>query len=193
MENQKAEEMLKIILSGAYTKVLEFIYSKNKDKFDKIKCYRCRANCCTDLVPIPLALLEKHSELLKVFKGAIKKCQFMTVAENMELPAPKGYIYVQTPDHKCAFLDRKTCKCKIYEDRSVICKAYPISMMTSIECNAIKKSFEEKLDIDTEKVTKIIKETVELAEKEGYFLGNIRLDSEKSESKEIREVSTQGE
>lgn len=182
-DSTRADEMLKVISSGGYTAMLDIIYEDNKHLFESVKCYRCKAKCCRDTVALPVDLLEKHKDIET--ETETSRCQMLNLIDiKQEIPAPKGYIFVQTPDRKCVFLDRKTNKCRVYEERSIICKCYPFNMQLSFECNAVKPNFDSKIKVDSEKIMKVTQELIADADKNGYYIGDQLVMAEEPEVKE---------
>jgi Fe-S-cluster containining protein len=72
--------------------------------------HHCKAECCRE-VPLPKALVEKHQDLLP----RDTHCIYIT---------DKGKYILRKPDGYCGFLDSETYTCKIYHERSELCKGY---------------------------------------------------------------------
>jgi Fe-S-cluster containining protein len=78
------------------------------------KCIEgCKAECC-GIVPIPKELAKKHEKMAQV-----KAMEIMPFGNNDIVPL--------TEDAFCIFLDRKTKKCVIYEERPEVCRRYGLA------------------------------------------------------------------
>jgi Fe-S-cluster containining protein len=81
--------------------------------------FKCKERCgdCCCIVNMPETLINKHRDKFQV--PILKE-------ERVEKFGQEREIRLETKDQMCAFLDRKTRKCAIYEDRPKVCKDYGI-------------------------------------------------------------------
>ncbi len=92
--------------------------------------FTCREGCgeCCGIVPIPKEIAGKTEHLAQI--------------KPKKIFASGNDLYVITPDMKCVYLDRKTKKCAIYEDRPRICRLYGLT--SRLPCPYIKKNGEKR-------------------------------------------------
>ncbi len=69
---------------------------------------KCKSECC-QMVPIPIEILRSQKDL---------------ASKSKLIPFNKHKAIVQTEEGYCAFSDRETGLCKIYNERPEICKKY---------------------------------------------------------------------
>lgn len=167
--SENAEKMLRVLASGGQELTLNILYSDNKEKFDNTKCYRCKSVCCKDTTPLPIDLLKKHNI---TGDNVVHRILY---PDGNELPAPKGHLFVLNSESgKCVFLE--SGKCKIYDERPIFCKCYPISLWDNYHCNGVSKHFLSNLKIDTARIEKGVEELIRVAEKDGFYIGDVKIE-----------------
>ncbi len=104
-----------------------------------IDCSKCpdRGSCCGP-IPFKEDFIEKHKDKIQI--KISKKFQ------------DKLGIYLLTEDMGCVFLNRKTRKCMIYEERPEICKAYGEVDNIRIMCPYFKKNGNPRSEAQRKKI-----------------------------------------
>ncbi len=71
---------------------------------------KCKAECCSDLTPLPKGLIDKHQE--KVVNCSIEKKEVYNES-----------VINTTGNGRCIFL-REDMRCNIYDDRPELCRKF---------------------------------------------------------------------
>lgn len=98
--------------------------------FDCLKMhYKCKAECCSDLTPIP------H----KTFGDNKSKI----INEPKEIIDDSSHYVIETESHKCVFLN-KDYTCNIYENRPPICQKFGDESHPFLICSWMSKCGKER-------------------------------------------------
>ena len=119
-----------------------------------IDCSKCPnpADCC-GIFGLDASLVEKHKD-----KFQVKPKEIMTIV--------KGKQYVVTDDILCVFLNRKTKRCAIYEDRPEVCRLFGVSKDKKLQCPYFKPSGNRRSPASEKQAHKYINKMFEQAKKE---------------------------
>jgi len=120
-----------------------------------INCNKCpdKGSCC-GLIPFTKEFIEKHKDKFQV--NEYKKVE------------TSNQVCFLIDDLRCIFLNRKTNKCSIYEDRPGICKAYGTTIVNDymIACPYFKPNGNPWSDAKKKQIERIHnRQTKELLKK----------------------------
>jgi Fe-S-cluster containining protein len=88
--------------------------------FDCARCLSsCHASCC-GIVLLPTSTFDKHKHLLGEKVKVVK--------------ADDDFYLAFYPDGTCGFLNPKTKRCLIYDDRPEVCRLYGLGKELSLQC-----------------------------------------------------------
>jgi Fe-S-cluster containining protein len=106
--------------------------------FDCSKCVPkiCHGDCCL-YVPLPKELWEKFKHLAQQ-ETQLFTWDDGTISFNNSVFGEN--VLPLTENMMCPFMDTKTFKCVIYEDRPLICRAFGISTEKGLQCYFMKPS-----------------------------------------------------
>jgi len=90
---------------------------------DRLICEgKCRSDCC-GIIPIQKELVNRFRERLSDV--------------NEEVEAGEE-LFLMTDDFMCAFLDRESRRCRIYDDRPEVCRTYGETKDPRLQCPRLK-------------------------------------------------------
>jgi len=108
-----------------------------------IDCSKCPdRGCCCGVFMMSKELVNKHRDKFQVK-------QFQVLED-------KDSITIVTDDLGCIFLNRKTRRCEIYEDRPEICRLYGMSKDKKLQCAYFKPSGNPRSEASKKQVLKYI-------------------------------------
>lgn len=104
----------------------------DQSAFDCFKIHpRCKAECCSDITPLPLDIYERNQDKI--------------VREPLEFEKMPGteMMMVNTSSHKCVFLN-EDFTCNIYDERPPICKTFGDESHPMMFCSYMSKCGRER-------------------------------------------------
>lgn len=101
---------------------------------EKIDCSQCKNKDCCSIIGFPKDFANERKYLAekKMIDRAVET---------------KDEIFFLTKDSKCAFLDRLTGRCRIYDSRPKICRDFgyePLLQCPYFKSDGTKRSFQER-------------------------------------------------
>ena len=105
-------------------KVFGNLSKQNSQEMSQVP-FKCLPDCgeCCIVVPIPKQVFAKHRH----------RCQ----VELLEVRDIGSEAVPDTKDHLCAFLDRETKQCTIYDDRPEMCRLYGTKESPDLGCSYV--------------------------------------------------------
>ena len=79
-----------------------------------IDCSDCKKHCCGDIKELRPIMMPWEEDIFEEFCDMIKK------------PSHDMLVLKRKSDGNCIFLDGKAVKCKIYDERPLECRIYPL-------------------------------------------------------------------